>query len=280
MAVTGLKVSELSRLVLGTTGTLFYVVAPPTNSFKMYESDVYNTLNTLHISGNYQPKMEDWRFVHKTGVESITGSKTFVGGIKTDVITSSTLSTANSPIVSLGEGRLFSSVLGGLSVDWSGRKLANTSSATSLDWQNKTLSGNWVAQSLYVSGRRLLGHGEILRDSPGEQSIDYGNRLLKNVLGNTTINWDGHTLYDSDTNAVFNWDDRQIFNDVGNITVDAQNNVLSGMWAVQGLKLILTGVAPSTPTSAGISGQIAVSGQKLFIATGSNKWGYINITPW
>lgn len=44
--------------------------------------------------------------------------------------------------------------------------------------------------------------------------------------------------------------------------------------------IIISGKAPSSPTSPGYSGQIGVSGSTLYICTGISKWGYINITPW
>ena len=76
--VTGLKVTELGTMTDGTTGSMFHIVSSAGNSYKMYERDFYSMVNRLHISGEYTSKAEDWRFIHKSGTEKITGAKTFV----------------------------------------------------------------------------------------------------------------------------------------------------------------------------------------------------------
>lgn len=87
-----------------------------------------------------------------------------------------------------------------------------------------------------VSGRRLLRAGEILRDGMDTQSLDYGNRFLKNVLGVTVVNWDGHTIYDSDSFQVMNWDDRHLFDFSADLTLDWENRLLTGgPWTAQSI---------------------------------------------
>ena len=76
----------------------------------------------------------------------------------------------------------------------------------------KHCSADGCSRPIFSNGRPFLLSGDILRDSIGTQSLDYGNRLLKNVVGVTVINWDGHSIYDSDSLLVLNWDDRQLFN--------------------------------------------------------------------
>ena len=42
---------------------------------------------------------------------------------------------------------------------------------------------------------------------------------------------------------------------------------------------VLSGNAPAISTSSGIKGQIAVSGIYLFVATGTNQWGKVALSP-
>ena len=42
--------------------------------------------------------------------------------------------------------------------------------------------------------------------------------------------------------------------------------------------VILTGSAPSTASSAGVSGQVAVGGQYLYVCTGTNAWGRVTLS--
>jgi len=206
--ITGLKVSELSNLALGSTGTLFYAASASANSFKMSEQSLYNTLYALHLSGVFSPKSEDWRFVHKTGTESITGTKTFVavlnslGGLNTTTIQASSLSSFQNVLIN----------------------------------QNLEIFGNIACpEPQFFSNSRYVSGFSFIIDSGGLRVIDISEKILSG-----------------------DWQSRQF----------------------RSSQFILSGNAPSTPTSAGVSGQLAISGQKLFIATGTNQWGYLNITPW
>lgn len=175
--ITGLRLSQLSLLSLGSTGTSFYVSPAAGGSYRIFEKDLYNTLNVLHISGEYQPKSQDWRFVHKSGTESITGTKTFASNIKSPGITSNSnnssisLTSAYISDTSLRqsirwEDRLladtYNTIAGGRSVDWQNRYLHDStagdnygidpSGTVSLDWNNRILSGNWGIQNLQIHG--------------------------------------------------------------------------------------------------------------------------------
>lgn len=183
--ITGQRLANLSTLILGTTGTLFYVESASQNSYKMSETGLYKTMYNLHLSGVFQPKNEDWRFVHRTGTESITGIKTF----------------ANTVIFSAGMG----------------------------------LSAQDISDV------------NIIADQTSDRRIDFNNGVMYGSNG-----------------LVLSW----------------ENSTLSGIWSAEGLKLVLAGNAPSSPTSIGVSGQVAMTGQKLFLCTGTNMWGYVNITAW
>ena len=76
--ITGQRLTELTFLQVGATGTrLFAVSQNGTLAYQMTLSGLNDTLTGLFLNNTYQPKIEDWRFVHKTGAESITGIKTF-----------------------------------------------------------------------------------------------------------------------------------------------------------------------------------------------------------
>ena len=207
--ITGLKLTQLNNLALGSTGTRLYVVSAAGSSFQMYEKDLYTTLNTLHVSGAYQPKFEDWRFVHKSGAESITGSKTFVSANTFD----GTTTFKSNMFISgyIGASPFFiqgvnpnSSILvpyglllatgANYSVSWSGRKLytdqniASNIGDISLDWNNRILSGNnWTKNFQYIL-----------------TSADSGNLVVDsystgNVLNNRIISLSGD-LYSTGNN--------------------------------------------------------------------------------
>lgn len=308
--ITGLRVSELQSLALGSTGTLFYAASASTNSYKMSERDLYATLYRYHLSGAFQPKDEDWRFVHKTGSETITGEKTFVNNIILTNLASlqvedfmidplgNLVSNLNDNFISLQSGTIGQ---------------YGASPEVSIHINNRTLSGNWNAQKFSPTGIYSNSNNNHinLRDSTytilsGDFKIGGGNNSLKIHKG-IELSYGGNSLvvasdyigtsenfisfidkkiYAFEGPDIIDWGNYQL--KTGNIngsasTLNWSGKTLYGNWTaeqLQGAKLILSGNAPSTPTSAGISGQIAMSGQKLFIATGTNQWGYVNITPW
>lgn len=45
-------------------------------------------------------------------------------------------------------------------------------------------------------------------------------------------------------------------------------------------KTVISGAAPATPTSNGIRGEIATSGNYLYVCTGTNLWGRTHLTGW
>lgn len=195
--ITGLKLSELSTLALGSTGTLFYAASAASNSYKMYEKDLYNTINRLHISGDYQPKIEDWRFVHKTGNERITGEKTFVNNMiltntsslqVEDLIIDSygnLVSNLNDNFISLQSGTIGQYFASpevsihinnrALSGNWSAQKFSptgiygKTDSSKYIDFNNYGLSGGWSVENLH-SNKSISGN------------LVSGNRLVSRVI--------------------------------------------------------------------------------------------------
>lgn len=222
--ITGLRLSELSHLTLGSTGTRLYAVTQGGNSFQMTINAVFDTLSGLYLNDIYQYKSEDFKYVHKTGNESITGEKTFVNSV----------------------------ILGSFNTT----ELINTDMVSGV-------SNNY--------------------------NFNFNNGLLRAGNSGTFINLADRRLFDSFGDVTLDWQNGILYSSLSAPNLDWFNKVLSGEWKAQGLTIqnrpVLTGLissslAPATPTSAGISGQLAISGQKLFVCTGNNKWGYINITPW
>lgn len=152
--ITGQKLTDLTTITAGamSSGFMFYTVSPGSASYKIYERDLFNAMSALHISGAFQPRGEDWRFVHKTGDESITGSKTFINDALFNgyVAVVDSIGTAyledlniNGMNVYLNNGTIKDSNILSLLIDCLNRKLYAAGSNISLDWQNRVLSGNW-----------------------------------------------------------------------------------------------------------------------------------------
>jgi len=191
--ITGQRLSELSTLTLGATGSAFYITSSSENSYKIYERDLYTTLNKFHISGDYQPKFEDWRFVHKTGNESITGIKNFVDDIT----------------------------------------INGSSLATLVDWRFVHTTGDQLITGLktFYSGIKVhaaIGLNKVLDTSdytlhPADNanaSIDWDNGFLRDAWATSenVLDWKNSFLY---------------LNDGATKTVDWQNRVLSGNWTIE-----------------------------------------------
>lgn len=160
--ITGKQLSDLSTLTLGATTTRFYAVSSSNNSYQITEENLYNTLNKLHISGAYQPKNEDWRFIHKTGTESITGFKTFVNNTTfSDSIIGDSISDSSSDVSINTLNRYLYDGSANYSIKWADRYLLDSTETLAIDWNNRILSGNWTAESLsssssnYVSGNKV-----------------------------------------------------------------------------------------------------------------------------
>lgn len=64
---------------------------------------------------------------------------------------------------------------------------------------------------------------------------------------------------------------------VGDSTPDYPIDV-TGMGRFQ--HVILTGLAPATPSSLGVVGQMATSGTYLYACTGVNQWGRVQLSSW
>lgn len=261
--ITGLRLSELQKVSLATTGTLFYISAA-NDSFSITETALYNTLDKFHISGSYQPKNEDWRFIHRTGNQDVTGilnASTF-GSINPGLGYS--LDTTNGYIkdVSGNTSIVIDRVLLGLngdnlSLNWGERKLYNQSSQVTLDWDNKILTGNWVAQNLSITGTQ-----NHLVHTTGSENIlgskKFNNSLFANIIRNTgnpligldlttgnlndrlslvSLNWQDRILLDSLGNTVANWNNRILNSNSATTTIDWNNRVLSGSWNVNSMTI-------------------------------------------
>lgn len=405
--ITGLRLSELTQLSLGTTGTKFYAVTSSNNSFWIAEKNLYQTMYNLHLSGVFQPKNEDWRFIHVTGNETLTGTKIFTQLTKFNAIHSSgawiplitgnrmvlgsagnisgsniNLAGYNNTTPCFGEnaGSLNSAGSNGLPnsvvIGSNAGKYANASSVVFIGYYagasdlsassnlgaalaatnsvfigdsaglfadnstdcvylgyNAGASATSAANSVFIgssaganmssasacifignsagvdrpytlcidptSASTPLIYGEFdtrLAQINGNQKITgyvSGNMIMPGTDGILFKN--NLRLFSNDTNYLkledangptdilsYNMAD-EILTIVESCTVGEVfhvNNYSNLMGNTRIEKLIISGTAPSTPTSAGISGQVGLSGQKLFICTGTNKWGYINITPW
>ncbi len=218
--ITGLKLSELSTLLLGTTGTLTYV-STANQSFKMSMGALYNTINKFYISGNYQPKIEDWRFVHKTGDELITGDKYFVNSIYTPLIysLSDPVGTTTALTVDINNKLLFTNEGLVNSLDWNTGYLKDLTSIISVDWNNRILSGNWSADNLQISG-----HNVITGNSSTTYLSGFTDSFLVHRYGTESITgaktFDGTVAFNSITTyigpALFN----NVLNANGGITTD------------------------------------------------------------
>lgn len=249
------------------------------------------------------------RVVMTTGNQNISGTKTFWGIVEIPLFSlyvDNILSYSNPStfgVVSTSDGLL--NYGGATSIDWKNRLLENATAETMLDWGNKILSGNWNASNIvtpYISGTsssRIEVNNNKLYDSVNSPSIDWSLRqlffnglptvdygLTKSLYsagGVSSLDWRFRVGADGNAVQSYDWHNRLLQINDTTTTVDWSGRILSGVWNIQQLRMItpiLSGLAPSTPTSAGASGQLAMSGQKLFIATGNNQWGYINITPW
>lgn len=182
--ITGLKLSQLQSLGLGSTGTLFYAASAGNNSYKISEKDLYQTLYKLHLSGVFQPKDEDWRFVHKTGDESITGVKTFVNPIEASEIhldgnTDLKIDMINQIIydengsTSIDWLNRYLNVPGaGAVVDWHNQLLQDLFGVVSIDWDHRILSGNWIGQNLNLNSLKISGNYVVTGNNTVDSQIN------------------------------------------------------------------------------------------------------------
>lgn len=264
--ITGLKLTELSELSMGATGTKYYTVTSAGNSYYMTNNSLFRTLSGLYLNDTYQLKNEDWRFVHKTGTESITGIKTFY---------SSMIANGGGNISLDSNARTLYDSLASGSLEWDGRNLYDNLGNQSINWGfNKFLKDNNNTISVQWDDR-------IARDSSNLYSISWDDRQLLDVSQLSSLDWNNRYLISGFQNTL-DWANRVAFNSLNETSLDWENKVLIGAWNIQQLRpivFLLTGTAPTTATSAGISGQLARSGQYLYIATGTNKWGKIQILP-
>ena len=246
--ITGLKLTQMGVLSLGSTGSRFYVVSAGGSSFQMYEKDLYNTLNTLHVSGAYQPKSEDWRFVHTSGNEYVTGVKRFASSINSDLITSYSNLSIHTPIVNILGATL----------------LPRAGLGTSLDWSGRILSGNWVKNGQYILTNIDSGNlYNLTTGFSGQANLNYAT--ISNLV--TT----GYNNYNNDINIS------------GNLVLTGSNlynltNNFSGVFNTSGtnwqnqLNTLTTNLY--TTGSSNYNNSINLSGRLQ--TTGSNLYSYLN----
>ncbi len=305
--VTGLRLAELNALSLGSTGSRFYIVSANGQNFQIYEKDLFTTLDKFHISGAYQSKLEDWRFIHKTGTESITGSKTFINTI---LARGSISDDGAKNFIDFPNALMGSFVPGvGNTVQWSGRHLLGTWDADNLtigglpidQGQNvvhitgtESISGNKLF--LYADGTTAIDTNGALYDSAGGESVQWNFRTLRDNLGRVSLDWEGYTTYDVGGNPTILWNSRRLISENGSATtvdwanralyddafstsVDWQNKILSDTsnipvldWANKNLIGIWTE-----------NNQVIVTGNRIVYTTGNqnisgNKTFYNNVT--
>lgn len=219
--ITGLKVTELTNLSLGSTGTRVYAVSAAGNSYQMSMNGLSDTLSGLYFNNIYQPKAEDDRFVHTTGDEIIYGGKSYT--------------------------------------------------------DNQHHTGHLYGQEYIPDTYRWY----ILQDGSARFVNQVEIPYIKNVNSATAVSLSDSILYDFNSTFSVDWGSRYLQKSDNSISLNWEDRIISGVWNIQQLRpiaFLLTGTAPATATSAGISGQIARSGQFLYIATGTNKWGKIQIS--
>jgi hypothetical protein len=125
--------------------------------------------------------------------------------------------------------------------------------------------------------------GEFENQNDVDKLIYISNYLLKNGSdGNISVDWGNRNLYTSVGDKSIDWENRRHYNSAGNIVLDAESRVISGAWTTEqlhGLKVILTGSPPTSADSPGISGQLAVDKDFLYLYTGIG-WGRTQFSRW
>lgn len=194
---------------------------------------------------------------------------------------------------------------GTATIEWGNSKLVN-SGVAALDWKNKIISGDWTFNGNYSTFNSVpvaysgvnFYHGGFFRmlyqpqdsifnvyNSPasGNSNLvcDFWEYILKNgVDGNTSVDWGNRGLYTDVGGLSQNWNDRKLYNSSADVTVNYESKLLSGAWTAEqlhGFKIILTGNPPTSSSSPGISGQLAMNGSSFFVHTGIG-WGKVQLT--
>jgi hypothetical protein len=218
--------------------------------------------------------------VRTTGVQTISGIKTFVNTIQ---FPSGMQSNGNTSF-NIAGGRL--SVTNGLGgpyfwFDGTSGYLSSTD-GISVDWWNRNLSGNWKLNntglsSLFTSYVHLTGNetisgvktftsgifiantldtpNRVLRKSNGYDVVDWENYTLNgpSIIANhyPTIDWSGRNLFDLLVVTGLNWRYRRLYDSNADISADWNARYLTGTWRAP----ILSGTT-NRPVSLNLSSGI------------------------
>lgn len=258
--ITGLKISQLDTLALGATGTRFLVSSSNANSYQMYEKDLYTTLYMLHLSGAFPSKTEDWRFVHVTGDEAITGNKRFyndITGNNIDLnailrsgnsfidISNQIIYTSPTTFANLGS-RLFydDNDVSGIKFTTLQRYLIDQSGNIALDWNNRILSGNWnVTVNPTINNQSVVTGNRVVMTS-GNQHIS-GQKDFHGDVNFYNQHYGFNVLtFRSGIGGYINLNDNSGVESINANTREARNtsNQIVAKWG----NTILTGVTPYT----------------------------------
>lgn len=259
--ITGIRVDQMGQLALMSTGSLFYVVSAAGNSYRMYEKDLYNSLYALHLSGFFQPKAEDWRFVHMSGNETITGNKSFVGDITGGNIYARVLYgfDAGSNVTNLqydlwnriiyDPPNVFINIPQRGFVDDNGitgiinrsltRQLVDDLGSVALDWKSRTLVGSWTIPSSNSISGQIVTTGNRAVMTTGIQNISGTKTFYGDVVFYNPTYGANYLKFTSGAGGYLNFSDnagvesinttaRTLSDPVGNIVINWANHVLLG----------------------------------------------------
>jgi hypothetical protein len=271
--ITGLRLEELSRLSLATTGAKIYTTSSAGNSYQMTFNDFYNNLYRLYLSGNLIPQTNYYDFVNRTDDQLVTGIKTFeqivlsLGG---------SIGNANSNYIAFDSPAPGMYVSGAISptLDWVSCFTKDRSNALSMNWSDRLLTGNWTAQSISIpnvltsSSRELYdGNGELtFKWYDGKHTrtfgdgyvegdfyatsvranriyyysatlggIDLENKYILNDSDLTVYDWENNITYASDENISVHLNNRILYNSSNSPSLYWNTNTLTGDWYAQTL---------------------------------------------
>lgn len=259
------KLLELTPIVIPTTGTNFYLV----ENGQSYQGSI-NQIANLMIS-NYS--LTTGAGGSSTTVNNFSGA----GGITGISVTGSKSITGLASFQGIGGTNV---ILNGNTISISGGSSSSNSNIVYTTGNQaiggfKTFNNFIVLESniqLGLDSDPDLGGFYIYDNGSSQEQIKMGN----SSLNNNTINFQNISKFiysDGITdNDVIHLANKTLLNP--SVSLDWNNKVLSGNWQVA------TSSIPASSTSAGTKGMMAISGNKLLIATGNSQWGFINISSY
>lgn len=159
-------------------------------------------------------------------------------------------SASSTPYIDMVNGYL-ADFSGNTSIDWTTRYLADSSGITSVDWSARTLHdtfGNVIITyatganvldcvggigALYLQGVNgtdpyvdLMTAGSGFLNDGNYVSVDWVNRLLKNVAGANTVDWEFGALNDSTGSGKIDWENSLLYDSGAWTSIDWQSRQL------------------------------------------------------